>query len=125
MPRGVPASAGRVVLEEGAQSRLPFGARPARGRDVRGVDVARAFAYQALRLAHGLGAAFAERLDDLLGGGARVLGHLLHEPDAQGDVWTEALAGEEVASCRGSDLRENERRDHGRDDPEPDLREAE
>ncbi len=40
-------------------------------------------------------------------------------------VCVEALAGDEVAPRGRADLREDERRDHSRDDPEPDLREAE
>ena len=64
-------------------------------------------------------------MHDLLGTFAGVLGHLRDEPDAQRDVRAEALAGHEVASRSAADLREDERRDHRRDDPEPHLGEAE
>ena len=47
------------------------------------------------------------------------------EPDSERVLRSEALAGEEVAPRRRSDLREDERRDHGRDDPEAHLGEAE
>ena len=49
----------------------------------------------------------------------------MDEADPQGRRRVEPLAGEEVPARRGADLRQDERRDHRRDDAELDLREAE
>ena len=55
-----------------------------------------------------------------------VVGDLVHEADAQRDLGREALAGDEVAPRRArADLRERERRDHRRHDPELHLAEGE
>ncbi len=74
---------------------------------------------------HRLRAAGEDGLDDRLRGFAGILSHLADEPDPQSHLGVEPLARQEVPSCGGSDFRKDERRDHGGDDPEPDLGEAE
>jgi len=55
-----------------------------------------------------------------------VVGHFADEPDPERRLCIEALSGQEVAPGSAlPDLREDERRDHCRDDPELDLREPE
>ena len=50
----------------------------------------------------------------------------MDEPDPKRGLGIEALTGQEEPSRRrGADSRQDERRDHGRDDPELDLGEAE
>ena len=67
-----------------------------------------------------------QRVQHPLNGCIDVCCNLVHEADAKGFEGAESLAGEEVAARRPlPDPGEDERRDHGRDDPEADLREAE
>ena len=67
-----------------------------------------------------------ELADDSLDGDVEVIRDLADETDAECGLRIEALAGQEVAPCRPrADLREGERRDHRRDDPELHLGERE
>jgi dihydrodipicolinate synthase/N-acetylneuraminate lyase len=79
---------------------------------------------QALGGAHGLGAAGDEGSHDSLDGLVEIRRDLMHEPDAECNLRSEPLPGEEVAA-RGArpDLAEDEGRDDRRDDPEAHLRE--
>jgi dihydrodipicolinate synthase/N-acetylneuraminate lyase len=67
-----------------------------------------------------------ESIDDRGDGLRRIGRHFLHESDAERDVGSKMFAGQEPAPGRpGPDLRENERRDDSRNDPQPHLREPE
>ena len=86
----------------------------------------RALADQTLRRADRLRARREEMVDDTADRAVQVLGDLVHQPDPEGGLRVEALAGEEVAARRAAaDPREHERRDDRRDDPKAHLGEAE
>ena len=81
---------------------------------------------QALCLARRLRAGGEELADDALDGAVEVIGHLADQPDLERRMCVEPLSGQEVAAGRAfADLREDEGRDHGGDDPELDLGEPE
>jgi dihydrodipicolinate synthase/N-acetylneuraminate lyase len=79
-----------------------------------------------LRLPNRLRPAREEGLDDRGDGLRWIARHLVYQPDAERDVGSETLARQEPAPGRpGPDLREDERRDDGGNDPQPNLREPE
>jgi dihydrodipicolinate synthase/N-acetylneuraminate lyase len=79
-----------------------------------------------LRRPNRLGAAREEGVDDRGDGLRRSGRHFVHEPDAERGVGSKPFARQEPAPRRaGPDLREDERRDDGRNDPQPHLREPE
>ena len=83
-------------------------------------------AHEPLRPPRRLRARREQLADDPLDRRVEIVGDLVHEPDAQRGLRVEALAGDEVAPRRArADLRERERRDDRRDDPELHLRERE
>jgi dihydrodipicolinate synthase/N-acetylneuraminate lyase len=79
-----------------------------------------------LRRAHSSRSAGEKGLDDARDGLLGRRRDLVDEADAKRDLGPEALAGKKPASGGSrADLREDERRDDGGDDPEPHLRERE
>ena len=72
-----------------------------------------------------IGPAAQDRGDELVDDRVGIGRDLVDEPDAQRCLGVETLAGQEVAPRVRADLGQHERRDDGRDDPEPHLREAE
>ena len=79
-----------------------------------------------LRFPNRLRATREESVDDRGDGLRRIGRHFVHEPHAERDVGSKTFAGQEPAPGRpGPDLREDERRDDGRNDPQPHLREPE
>jgi dihydrodipicolinate synthase/N-acetylneuraminate lyase len=67
-----------------------------------------------------------ESVDDRGDGLRRIGRHFVHESDVERDVGSKTFAGQEPApGCPRPDLREDERRDDSRNDPQPHLREPE
>src|SRR5262245_66479471 len=117
--------AGRAALEEGAEALLPLGARAPGRCDLSRRLSLRALSHEAFRLPDGLRAALQDRRHKRVDGLIRLVCDLVDEADAERGDGVESLAREEVAPRGLPDPPEHEGRDDGRDDPEPDLREAE
>src|SRR5581483_10942305 len=116
----------RALLEECAQTLLAFVACAALGDPPRRLGPVGPLADESLRPTRGLGPGRQQLADDAVDSRAEIVNDLVHQADAQSGLCVEALAGDEVAARRaGPDLRQRERRDHGRDDPELHLRERE
>ena len=120
------AHCGPALLEERAQALLALVARPPLRDPPLGAERVRPVEHELLRVPRGLRARGPQLRDHPLDRRVEVARDLLDEPDPQRRGRVEPLAGDEVAP-RGAraDLRQRERRDHRRDDPELDLGERE
>src|SRR5205823_11207699 len=117
---------GRALVEECAQAFLAFRAGAQPRCKLRRFVSAWTVANQLLRCARGFGPGAEQLADDALDRLVQFVRELVDEAGPEGGLGVETLAGqEEPPRCRGPDAREDERRDHGRNDPELDLREAE
>ena len=115
-----------TALEKGAQALLALGARAALGDPARGLGAVGAVEDELLRVPRRPGPGARKLGEHLFDRGVEVGGDLVHEPDPEGGRSVETLARDEVPSRRARpDLRQCERRDHGRDDAELHLREGE
>src|SRR5262245_18625048 len=122
------AAPGRLApLQEGLQTLLTLGARPAL-RDTPGRlgPVERRVEHEPLGSPDGLRTCRDKLTDDAVDHRVEISRDLVDESDPNGRRRVEPLAGQEIAAGRpGTDPGERERRDRRRHDAEPDLGEGE
>ena len=119
-------STGRPLLEEGAKPVLPLGARAPLGGPVCHLRDVRALPDEALRLASRDRACLEQLSDHAVDSLVEVGCDLMDEADPESGRGIESLPGQEVAPRRaGPDPGQDERRDDGGHDAEPDFGERE
>lgn len=118
---------GRLApLEKGPEAVLAFLARPQAGGELRGLLALRPHPDQALGLSGCVRTRAEELSHHTVDRSVEVGRDFMDEPDPESSRGIEPLARKEETPRRTfPDLRQHERRDHGRDDPELDLREPE